>query len=55
MIILISYLWIHSSLSLYVLNTRNWISVQRSRDVGTLSGDTAAPLTHVETAFLMHP
>lgn len=55
-IILISYLCIHSSLSLYVLNTRTWISMQRFRDVvGTPSGDTAASLSHTETAFLMHP
>ena len=56
MIILRSYLCIHSSLNLYVLNTRTWISLQRSRDVlGTPSGDTAASLSHIQTAFLMHP
>lgn len=55
MIILISYLCIHSSLTLYVLNTRTWISVQHSRDiVGTLCGDPAASRSRTETAFLVH-
>lgn len=56
MIILISYLRIHSSLTLCVLNTRTWISVQHSRDVvGALCGDPAASRSRAETAFLMHP
>lgn len=49
MIFIISYLCIHSSLSLYVLNTRTLICMQRSRDVvRALSGDTAASSSRTE-------